>query len=276
MTPAARLLLPPPALAGCVFAAIERDTRGAALDAQDRVNHFPASPLIALTRVLDGTLYFVTKDEGKIPVPPLSVMGAQSVPSVSTSDDDVHVLTIAFFPDAWLRLTGEAPQTFQDQIRADIPDIIAELFARADGSHSAEHLWQQFCDALLPVWQEMQMQANWSGKDRLTAWTHALFARAIGAGRGKSLRAIERRLRSWSGQTQQSLEFYARFEKLHQLSIEEKDAPLAALAHEAGFADQSHMGRTVRRATGYSPAKLNRLIETEESFWCYRLLGERF
>ena len=45
---------------------------------------------------------------------------------------------------------------------------------------------------------------------------------------------------------------------------------------EGGFADQSHMGRAVRRATGFSPARLNRMIESEESFWCYRLLGQRF
>lgn len=90
------------------------------------------------------------------------------------------------------------------------------------------------------------------------------------------MRATERRLRRWSGQNQQSLEFYARFEKLHQLSVAEKGASLAEIAHDAGFSDQSHMGRTVRRATGYSPAKLNHLIETEEAFWCYRLLGERF
>ena len=48
------------------------------------------------------------------------------------------------------------------------------------------------------------------------------------------------------------------------------------LAGDAGYSDQSHMGRAVRRATGFSPARLNRMIESEESFWCYRLLGQRF
>lgn len=45
---------------------------------------------------------------------------------------------------------------------------------------------------------------------------------------------------------------------------------------EAGFSDQSHVGRAVRRTTGFSPAKLNRLIQREEAFWCDRLLGEHF
>ncbi len=36
------------------------------------------------------------------------------------------------------------------------------------------------------------------------------------------------------------------------------DAPLAEVAARAGFADQSHLTRSVRRATGYTPAQLRR------------------
>lgn len=49
---------------------------------------------------------------------------------------------------------------------------------------------------------------------------------------------------------------------------------LAGLAGDLGFADQSHMGREVRRLTGLSPARLNGLIATHEAFWFYRLLDE--
>ena len=51
--PSARLIAGGPALAGCVRAFIERDTVGAALRPEDRFNHFPASPLcaISLTRM---------------------------------------------------------------------------------------------------------------------------------------------------------------------------------------------------------------------------------
>lgn len=36
--------------------------------------------------------------------------------------------------------------------------------------------------------------------------------------------------------------------------------PLAAIAHAAGFADQSHMSRALRSATGSTPARLRRLF----------------
>ncbi len=269
----ARLLLPPSALAGCVFAAIERDTRGLGLSEKERFNYFPASPLIAISVVLEGALSFVKDDGAMQSVPQLSIAGAQNTPTTSWSEGDVHVLTIAMFPDAWALLSGEEPQAFQDQIRTDLPDFLGEMLVH-EGNVDA--LWQQFCARLLPIWSAKQRQNAWPGKDRVKAWGTALLARALHSERGTSLRAVERRLRRWSGQSQQSLEFYARFEQLHQLSIEEKGAPLAAIAHDAGFADQSHMGRAVRRATGFSPAKLNQLIETEEAFWCYRLLGERY
>lgn len=124
MPPSSRLLLPSPDLAGCVFAAIERDTRGIALSRQDRFNHFPASPLIALTLVLEGTLNFVQSDGTAVAMPSLFVAGAQNTPSVSFSDGPVHVLTIAIFPDAWMRLTGKEPQEIQDQIQLDVPAIL--------------------------------------------------------------------------------------------------------------------------------------------------------
>jgi AraC-like DNA-binding protein len=71
------------------------------------------------------------------------------------------------------------------------------------------------------------------------------------------------------------LSFYAAIDDLHRLSIDGRDKPLAQLALEAGYADQSHMGRAVRRATGFSPARLNQRIRTEPAFWYYRLAGER-
>jgi AraC-like DNA-binding protein len=83
-------------------------------------------------------------------------------------------------------------------------------------------------------------------------------------------------LKRLSGHSRRTLEFHSSFENLHQVSRRHAVEPLAEIATEAGYSDQSHMGRTVRRATGFLPAYLNRAIETQEAFWCYRLLGERF
>jgi AraC-like DNA-binding protein len=65
-------------------------------------------------------------------------------------------------------------------------------------------------------------------------------------------------------------------EEVHRLVNADPTTKPAELAAEAGFSDQSHMGRALKRATGFAPVQLNEKIATEEAFWCYRLLGERF
>lgn len=50
----AALLHPPAELAGCLFAGIWRDTRGLSLSDAERMNYFPASPLVALNIVIHG------------------------------------------------------------------------------------------------------------------------------------------------------------------------------------------------------------------------------
>jgi AraC-like DNA-binding protein len=48
------------------------------------------------------------------------------------------------------------------------------------------------------------------------------------------------------------------------------------LAAEAGYADQLHFGREVRRTTGFSPAQLRHRAKTEQAFWFYRLIGDLY
>lgn len=57
---------------------------------------------------------------------------------------------------------------------------------------------------------------------------------------------------------------------------EQAPVDLAGLATEAGFADQSHLGREVRRVTGLSPRQLDALMRTDEAFWFYRLMKGHF
>ena len=82
-------------------------------------------------------------------------------------------------------------------------------------------------------------------------------------------------LDSWTGQNHQQLQRYSRVEEAFTLSGKHrKDGAidLSGLAVDAGFADQSHMGREVRRVTGLSPAHFDNQIASSEAFWFYRLI----
>jgi len=270
----ARLLQPPPRLSGCLLAAFYRDTREADLSDEDRINYFPASPLVAVTRILCGELRLFppTGDwreaAASLPMPVLSATGPKDTPIASWSAGEVTACTVSFYYDAWLKLGGRADFS-------DIPASIATAMEAFDPETKPERGWDGFCDALAPAWQRAR-PTSWPGLSGVGDWARAALARAAFSNVGRSLRSIERRTKRATGQTRRSLEFYDAFENLHRIVVSHPDSSPAEIAQQAGYADQSHMGRYVRRATGFSPARLNRAIKTQEAFWCYRLLGERF
>lgn len=276
MSAFAQFLSAPTALSSMIFGAVVRDTRGAELTDEERLNHFPASPLTSVTYIAQGQVHMTPNGQGldalrRAPsLPKLSITPPSGTPITSWSAGEIYAISVAFYPDAL------------DKLRRAVPDLSDELEHAflAFGAQPPSQGWHVFCETLTPLWQTARGGPDGTlapnAPARLSDWARALVARAAMAGPGQSIRSLERRLKRWSGQTRRSLDFYANFENLGALRQKNQDLPLAALAQDAGFADQSHMGRAVRRATGFSPAELNRRIENDEAFWCYRVLGERF
>ena len=274
MAPISKLFMPPPALAGCILAGVFRDTRGANLPDADRTNNFPATPLVTVTLVQQGTIHLIPPGKEwraarSMPaLPGKFVMRPQGTPVSSWAQGDVVALTLGVYPDAWLSLGG-------DHTGSELPRIFEEAmdqFARAPEPTAG---WRGLCEKLEVTWSRNR-QPTWHRATSLTDWAKAVATRAALSGSGRGVRSIERRFKRYTGHTRSTLEFFAAFEQLHEKSLEKAGSPLAEIAIDAGYSDQSHMGRVIRRATGFSPARLNKAIETEEAFWCYRLLGERF
>ena len=278
----AALLLPDIALSECLFGAIVRDTRGVTLTDRERTNYFPASPLVTVTWVIEGETRMA--DEGcdatharqAEALPPVTLAGPRTGPFVSWNPGPVFAVSIGFYPDAWVRLTGSDPASIVDRTVAEVPSAITGL-PQPDGSMTAAHMWDGFQSALLPHWSEARGEGAQSRyRSRLSDWSRALVVRSLMSGPGRTVRAVQRRLKRWSGQSRRTLDFFSRIERMHELAVRQEDTDPADLALEAGYADQSHMGRMVRKATGFSPVQLNELVKRDEAFWCYRLLGERF
>lgn len=282
MSAHATLLMPTVALSECLFGAIVRDTRVAVLRDEERANYFPASPLVTLTLVIVGETRMadsgpdVAQAMRSDPLPAITVAGPRTTPFVSWNPGPVFAISIGFYPDAWMRLTGVEAQSLVDRTVGDVPTMFVDLMT-PDETTSAESIWSTFQRALLPLWSQARGDGEHrSYRSRLSAWSHALIARSLMSGPGRTVRAVQRRLRRWSGQSRRSLDFFSKIEGMHELAVLRNDATPAELAIEAGYADQSHMGRMVRKATGFSPVQLNEHVKHNEAFWCYRLLGERF
>lgn len=277
----AHLLMPRPALAGCIAMAIVRDTRGVAMNDAQRVSHFPRSPYCGLSWIKEGEVHEFKGAEGGIErfhlekQPDISVSGNRQNPTTMWSPGDAYGVTVVFYPDAWQALTGSSIESVSEKTLALDDVVSADLAAIARGAAQKREVGEGFLqlqDGLEPLWRQRRQ------RDGVTPvwfkdWAVALAMRAATLGAGRSLRQLQRRVKRWTGFAQRDLDQQARVEQLFVRSYEEGIGDLAGLAQEFGYADQAHMGRQVRKITGRSPAKIMDLIETEESYWIYRLIG---
>lgn len=267
-----------PALAGCLFAAILRDTRGVDLPEQDRFNFFPASPLCSFSLFLEGRSHLVSETgvTQAHALPKAFVSGPQRRPISSWNPGAVNALTIGFYPDAWpLMFNGAVgdcvDRTIALQMRAK--PWFGDLCGRALRLDSAEAAFEALQDGI----ERERRDAPAHASRRLSDWARRIALHAATSKAGVGMRQMQRRIKTWTGLNQREIEVFARVEHLFALRRDGEvrgDGDMAQIAAAAGFADQSHMGRAVRRVTGYPPARLAARIAQEEAFWCYRLLGE--
>ena len=165
------------------------------------------------------------------------------MPLTSWNRGPVFAISIGFYPDAWAKLTGIAPLGISNKTISDVPEPLASITRTCACARDTMTFWEAFCDALEPHWQLAQRGGGipaWTGKNRIANWAKSLVARAAVSGPGIRLRATERRLRRWAGQSRQSLSFYADVENLHRLAVQDGTEQLAGIAYDAGFSDQSH------------------------------------
>lgn len=277
----ARLLLPQPSLASCIFTGVERDTRGTSLSDAERFNYYPATPMALISWVFEGTLHMVeergpgsTATLGPV-LPCLIFSGPQSLPSASWSPGPVHALSVAFYPEALAKLLGIRIEAFIDRI-LPLEDVAGDALLEAcrsllklDQEADPFHRLEQ---CLEPLWRG---PSSAGAAPRIGDWIQSLMTRAAFSKAGVGMRQIQRRVKGWTGQSHRDLQLFARVEEVMMCAGEhrkQQSLDLAGLAGGAGFADQSHMSREVRRVTGLSPARLDKLMAHDEAFWFYRLI----
>ncbi len=284
-TGSARLLFPRAALGACIFVGMERDTRGRALTDDERFNYFPASPLAVVSWIFDGTIHMVEErgaDGVAVlgpPLPRLFLTGPQRRPFASWSPGPVQALSVAFYPEALARLTGAGADQLVDRV------LPLEAVASGPFLAACRSLFDPGVDDDPFRRLEERLEPLWSGPRPRDAratpllgdWLRTLAARAVLSRAGRGVRQIQRRIKVATGQSQRDLQLFARVEEAVVRASATRDGTpldLAGLADDAGFADQSHMGRDIRRVTGLSPGRLDERVAKDEAFWFYRLIGE--
>jgi AraC-like DNA-binding protein len=279
---------PRAALAGCIYCAIVRDTRGVALDHAERFNFFPASPLCSVIRIFAGEWYRIDQpDQMECPwtgvkLPRLAFSGVQHGPAVSWNPGETYAVTLAFYPDALSAMTGLDLGQFTGRIMPAedvLPPAILELcsgFFEAVAREGLDGSWADFENRIEVLWSGVD-PAGTKSKKRITDWSARLALKAALAGSGRSARQIARRVKSWTGISERDLQSLGHSEqlyaKMHE-AMQTGDLVWAELAAASGFADQAHMIRQMRRHTGFTPERLRQRARSDEAFWGYRLLGQ--
>ncbi len=274
-----RLWLPPLALAGCVRGVMLRDTRGRALDAAQRENYFPATPLVSLFWWAEGRSEWLATPGFSAPpaVQPhasIAFAGPFTLPTHTRNPGEMAAFKLLMLPDAFTALTGVALDRFVNQT-ADARDVLpadwlawAEAMSAAADDATRLQLLEGF---LLPRWQAL---GNLRPGHRYAAWTEALVVCAATSAAGRSLRQLERRIKAWAGLPMRELRAVSRAESaFYAVAAAEGQGAVnwADIAASSEYADQSHLCRETRRLTGFSPEDLRRRIATQEAFWAYRL-----
>ena len=277
------LWLPRLSLSGCIRGVMLRDTRHVTLTPAQRFNHYPATPLCSISWYLQGDIDLlepgpsITLDSVRHPmVARTTFSGPQNQPTVTWSHGPGHGLMLLMLPDAFHGLTGMDPGQWLNQT-VDAKDVLPQSWlALCEQVRLAPHdsdRVQLINDFFDPLWRGYRPHPT-AAMHRYTDWLQGLAIRAATSHAGRSLRQIERRILLWAGQPMRELRGFARAERVFfdfMSKAESMPMDWAGLANDNDFADQSHLCRTVRRMTGFSPTALHKRITSDEGFWPYRI-----
>ncbi|GHC38852.1 hypothetical protein GCM10010096_05980 [Alcaligenes pakistanensis] len=276
--PAARLHHPTRLTAGSIHLGVARDIRGVDLRPEQRLNFYPASPLAVLSWIFHGQLHRVqTQADGLTPVlsaelPRMLFTGPSRTPSISWSPGPVHAISIGIYPDALKRLFG---------IQAgDVRDLVLPMEQVL--SASACQILGQVQTGEGPLFAQLEVAIQQCARGAGAAggaatvhhWLTGLMMRMAATHTGIGLRQVQRQFKRQAGQSQRELQLYARAERAFALAQQQENPIWSEVALQAGYSDQSHFGREVKRVSGFSPAQFAQSMKTDEAFWMYRLLGE--
>jgi AraC-like DNA-binding protein len=286
-------VLPRPALADCIIGMVVRDTRGCALDQTQRFNFYPRLPIACVGFTFVGDVHLIDQLDlmerrwTGTKLPSFLFSGAHLRPTITWSPGEAYWVAILFFPDALSAMTGLDLSSFagrfvpaEEALRQPMLEACRNFFD-AVPREGLERSLSVLQDKIEIVWAGVRpagARARVNLPVGLAAeWIRSLVHRATATGSGRSIRQIQRRIKSWTGFGERDLHGFSHMEQLNLKMLEatrKGDVDWAALAAASGFADQAHMIRRTKQQTGFTPEQLRESRTHHEAFWYYRLFDQ--
>jgi AraC-like DNA-binding protein len=282
LPPTARLLPPRTSLASCIRAHIARDTTGIALLPEDeRINRFPASHMCSFTWFSEGRCRLVAPEDIAMPdgrwLASAIVSGPHTRPSASFNPGPVRAFMTLLFPQALHAVTGLDVSTLTNRVVAMDEVLGPEWMAltqRVMQARDDEERMAFVEDFIEPHWRKARASGAVPGS-AMGDWVHSVAVHAASSGFGRSVRKVERKIKSIVGQPLRGLKRIDRAEQSFLATraqlIEGQPVSWADRAVEAGYSDQAHLCRETRALTGLTPTELARRAQDNEGYWVYRI-----
>lgn len=260
---------PSPGLAGCV--------RGALVTRLPSGSYIlPAALHPVLLVIVQGGIV-VLRDGVEVPLHRLALCGGMRGPREARAEAGTRIVTLSLLPGGARALFGVPAGVLMEEA-VDLAEVTDDagrgLLARfVDGLAAAAAME----DSLSRLWGLLEaLRRDTAGQPDL--WVPptllSLPGTALAAQFGLGQRQFERRFRESYGQPLRSYRQQLRCSRL-LLALGAAMRPadgLAEIAVAAGYADQAHLCRDVRRFTGHSPAGLLAGVASDDpAFWPYRI-----
>lgn len=275
------LFLPSPLLADCVCAYVVRDTLDAQLSPQQSFSHLPVSPLVSMVWLIQGGRSSIPLGDGEWPASSRRVVlrGPRTQPTVWQSHGPALGFSLTIFPDAFHALTHLNVTGLLDQAR-NLQTVLGKDWQQMAISvlRAGEDLERiQIIEAFLtPRWTPVRaprpVATPPDGLSLFNDWVDAVALRSSAS--GQSTRQRERLIKGQLGLPMRAIRGLVRMESTLTRGHGSNafgGPSLVDVAHAMGFSDQAHLCREVKRYSGLNPRDLQRAIETQESYWPYRL-----
>ncbi|MDR7307692.1 helix-turn-helix domain-containing protein [Rhodoferax saidenbachensis] len=276
------LFLPSSALADCVCAYVVRDTLDAQLSPKQRFSHLPVSPLVSIIWLIHGGRSSIHIDDVWPPSSRRVVLrGPRTQPNVWKNQGPALGFSLTFFPDAFHALTHLNVASLLDQARnlqtildRDWQKMAVAVLKAADDLARIQIIEEFLTPRWVPVRAKQPVTTLPDGLTLFNDWVDAVALRASISTLGQSTRQRERLIKGQMGLPMRAIRGLVRMESTLTQGNESSafgGQSLAEVAHAMGFSDHAHLCREVKRYSGLNPTDLQLAIETQESYWPYRL-----
>lgn len=272
---------------GCkaIVAIVSRDTSGTILNEIQRLSHFPASSLICLSWYNNLDIGIIKRQDEKVSWQrfheKVLISGSQSKPTVYWSRHNGRGGMIYFTICAAKALFDIDVTKIQDRTVCARQQLGPTWFAMLDElqeSKDDETMLEIINHYISSRWRNMHHTAQPIQELKFAGyrWVNNLLSQAILWQSSRSLRQIQRSIKTMSGRSLREWQLLVSTEQVFFKAAQDGQTLLhhldwAALALETGFSDQAHLIRTVKRITGFPPTEFSRRFVEDESFWMYRL-----